>query len=148
MKQRQMKKPGHDGHKYMIIITESGEMHLEMMDDGVRAMARKLLGTNTVDTVGCGIDKRFSLLYAPNAAADRYNQAASKLAQEYIMGPVAVVKGDAPDRLHGMSRYEGKKVLDLSEAPQAYKDIEDVIASERDLVEVQVRLTPLAVLKG
>lgn len=112
MKQRQMKKPGHDGHKYMIIITESGEMHLEMMDDGVRAMARKLLGTNTVDTVGCGIDKRFSLLYAPNAAADRYNRAASRLAQEYIMGPVAVVKGDAPDRLHGMSRYEGKKVLD------------------------------------
>ena len=39
-------------------------------------------------------------------------------------------------------------MLDLSEAPQAYKDIEDVIAAESDLVEVKVRLMPLAVIKG
>lgn len=53
------------------------------------------------------------------------------------------------DRWHSVSRYgKGKKVLDLSEAPQAYKDIEDVIAAESDLVEVKVRLTPLAVIKG
>ena len=38
--------------------------------------------------------------------------------------------------------------FDLSEAPQAYKDIEDVIASELDLVEPLVRLVPLASLKG
>ncbi len=38
--------------------------------------------------------------------------------------------------------------LDLSEEPQAYKDIEDVIASELDLVEPLVRLVPLASLKG
>ncbi len=41
-----------------------------------------------------------------------------------------------------------KGLVDLSEAPQAYKPIDDVIAAERDLVEVQVRLTPLASLKG
>lgn len=41
-----------------------------------------------------------------------------------------------------------KGYLDLSEAPQAYKSIEDVIDSERDLVTPLVRLTPLAVLKG
>ena len=59
------------------------------------------------------------------------------------------MKGIVCDRWHPVNRYgKGKKVLDLSEAPQAYKDIEDVIASERDLVEVQVRLTPLAVVKG
>ena len=49
-------------------------------------------------------------------------------------------------------KYKGfgkaKGSLDLSEAPQAYKDIEDVIASERDLVEPLVRLVPLASLKG
>ena len=50
-------------------------------------------------------------------------------------------------------KYKGyskkaKGKLDLSEAPQAYKDIEDVIASERDLVEPLVRLVPLASLKG
>jgi len=46
----------------------------------------------------------------------------------------------------GFGKAKGK--LDLSEAPQAYKDIEDVIASERDLIEPLVRLVPLASLKG
>ena len=50
-------------------------------------------------------------------------------------------------------KYKGfdkrhKGLLDLSEAPQAYKPIDDVIAAEADLVEPLVRLTPLAVLKG
>ena len=59
------------------------------------------------------------------------------------------MKGIVCDHWHPVTRYgKGKTVLDLSEAPQAYKDIEDVISAERDLVEVQVRLTPLAVVKG
>ena len=50
-------------------------------------------------------------------------------------------------------RYKGfskkaKGRFDLSEAPQAYKDIENVISSELDLVEPLVRLVPLASLKG
>lgn len=36
----------------------------------------------------------------------------------------------------------------LDEAPSAYKDIEDVIKQEADLVKPLVRLTPLAVVKG
>ena len=43
---------------------------------------------------------------------------------------------------------KAKGKLDLSEAPQAYKDIETVIDAERDLVEPLVRLVPLASLKG
>jgi tRNA-splicing ligase RtcB len=39
-------------------------------------------------------------------------------------------------------------MYDLEEAPQAYKDIEDVIASELDLVRPTVKLWPLGVLKG
>ena len=46
----------------------------------------------------------------------------------------------------GFGKAKGR--LDLSEAPQAYKDIESVIDSERDLVEPLVRLVPLACLKG
>lgn len=46
----------------------------------------------------------------------------------------------------GFGKAKGRP--DLSEAPQAYKDIEEVIASERDLVEPLVRLVPLASLKG
>lgn len=38
--------------------------------------------------------------------------------------------------------------LDLSEAPQAYKDIDEVIAAQDDLVEVLVKLRPLGVIKG
>ena len=41
-----------------------------------------------------------------------------------------------------------KGLVDLSEAPLAYKPIDEVIAAEADLVETLVRLTPLAVLKG
>ena len=53
------------------------------------------------------------------------------------------------ERWHKYKGYgKAKGRLDLSEAPQAYKDIEDVIASERDLIEPLVRLVPLACLKG
>lgn len=37
---------------------------------------------------------------------------------------------------------------DLDEAPSSYKDIEEVMALQKDLVEIQVELTPLAVVKG
>ena len=38
--------------------------------------------------------------------------------------------------------------VDLSEAPQAYKDIDEVMAAQADLVEVVTRLQPLGVVKG
>ena len=37
---------------------------------------------------------------------------------------------------------------DISEAPAAYKDIDKVIEAESDLIEVEVKLTPLGVMKG
>ncbi|SHK43146.1 RtcB family protein [Xylanibacter ruminicola] len=37
---------------------------------------------------------------------------------------------------------------DMQEASGAYKDIEEVIANERDLVKVKTRLLPVAVIKG
>ncbi len=51
---------------------------------------------------------------------------------------------------HAM-RGRGKKgqgLLDLSEAPQAYKDIDAVIAAQLDLIDPIVKLRPLGVLKG
>lgn len=42
----------------------------------------------------------------------------------------------------------GKKALDLSEAPGAYKDIEDVIENELDLIKPMVKLRPIGVIKG
>ena len=59
------------------------------------------------------------------------------------------MEGIVCERWKPFRRYgKAKGLTDLSEAPQAYKPIDDVIAAERDLVEVQVRLTPLASLKG
>lgn len=52
------------------------------------------------------------------------------------------------ERWSKLQHGKHKGTVDLSEAPQAYKDIEDVISSELDLIEPLVRLTPLAVLKG
>ncbi|MBN2608445.1 MAG: RtcB family protein [Candidatus Fermentibacteraceae bacterium] len=45
-------------------------------------------------------------------------------------------------------RKKGAPVLDLSEAPGAYKDIEEVMSAQRDLVEPAVRLRPMGVVKG
>lgn len=54
------------------------------------------------------------------------------------------------ERWHKYKGYsrKAKGLMDLSEAPQAYKDIESVIDAERDLVEPLVRLVPMASLKG
>lgn len=55
------------------------------------------------------------------------------------------------DRWHragGHGRRGGGGMLDLSEAPQAYKDIDTVIANQKDLVEPLVKLRPLGVIKG
>lgn len=45
--------------------------------------------------------------------------------------------------IHGM-----RHIKDLDEAVSAYKDIDQVMANQQDLVEVVVELKPLAVLKG
>ena len=61
----------------------------------------------------------------------------------------AALDGIVYERWHPYRKFgKAKGRLDLSEAPQAYKDIEDVIRSERDLVEPLVRLVPMSSLKG
>lgn len=58
------------------------------------------------------------------------------------------MEGIVCDRWTKVRRGKCAGMLDLSEAPGAYKDIEEVISNEADLVKPIVRLTPLAVLKG
>ena len=50
--------------------------------------------------------------------------------------------------IHGWWGKNRKGKYDFSEAPQAYKDIDEVIENEKDLVKVLVELKPLAVIKG
>lgn len=58
------------------------------------------------------------------------------------------MEGIVCERWSRVRRGKAKGQLDLSEAPGAYKDIDEVIANESDLVKPIVKLTPLAVLKG
>ena len=62
----------------------------------------------------------------------------------------AAMEGIVHDRWGKFKGFKGhlRGLTDLSEAPQAYKPIDEVIAAEADLVEPLVRLMPLAVLKG
>jgi len=45
--------------------------------------------------------------------------------------------------IHGIRNKE-----DLDEAPSSYKNIDEVMENQKDLVEILVELTPLAVIKG
>ena len=50
--------------------------------------------------------------------------------------------------VYGRWGKDRKGNVDLGEAPQAYKDIDVVMESQKDLVEIVTKLTPLAVIKG
>ncbi len=61
----------------------------------------------------------------------------------------AAMEGIVCERWRPYRKFgRAKGHLDLSEAPQAYKPIEEVIEAQKDLVEPIVRLMPMAVLKG
>jgi tRNA-splicing ligase RtcB len=66
-----------------------------------------------------------------------------KEAQRTLDLAAEVRKLDSRNILHTLRHRN-----DLEEAPGAYKDIGMVIANQLDLIEVQVELQPLAVLKG
>ena len=58
------------------------------------------------------------------------------------------MRGVVYDRWKKIRRGKDKGLLDLGEAPQAYKEIDTVIAAELDLIQPVVKLRPLAVVKG
>jgi len=58
------------------------------------------------------------------------------------------MKGIVYDRWGKVKRGKAKGLYDLSEAPQAYKDIDAVIEAELDLIKPLVKLRPLGVVKG
>ncbi len=58
------------------------------------------------------------------------------------------MEGIVYDRWSKVKRGKTKGMVDLSEAPQAYKDIDAVIEAELDLIKPLVKLRPLGVVKG
>jgi len=76
-------------------------------------------------------------------------EADRRLSVEECDRAMAGIVFDRWHRAGGHGRRGGRGgALDLSEAPQAYKDIDTVIANQRDLVEPVVKLRPLGVIKG
>lgn len=58
------------------------------------------------------------------------------------------MEGVVFDRWHKLGGKKNKGQYDLSEAPQAYKDIDTVISQQLDLITPLVKLKPLGVVKG
>lgn len=58
------------------------------------------------------------------------------------------MEGIVFDRWHRCKDRKGEKIWELSEAPQAYKNIETVIEAQLDLIIPEVVLQPLGVVKG
>lgn len=114
--------------------------------DGEIGIIPGSMGTASYIVRGRGSEESFaSCSHGAGRRMSRIAACKSLTAQECD----AALDGIVHERWHSFKKFgKAKKYLDLSEAPQAYKDIEDVIAAELDLVEPLVRLLPMASLKG
>lgn len=100
-----------DSARYLIVVPESGRMYLAPLDDGVRAVARQIIGARHVDTAPCIPDTRFTVLFSEWTTFDQFNGTASLLAMEPIMGPCVIAHGDRSDALHGMTRGAADRAM-------------------------------------
>lgn len=115
--------------------------------DGQIGIIPGSMGTASYIVKGLGNEESFT---SCSHGAGRMMSRATASAQLTVEECDAAMEGIVYER---WSKYKGfdkrhKGLLDLSEAPQAYKPIDDVMAAEMDLVTPLVRLTPMAVLKG
>ena len=103
------------------------------------------MGTSSYIVEGLGnIDSFTSCSHGAGRVMGR-RQASRSLTTEKCNQAMA---GIVYDRWNKIKRGKEKGMHDLGEAPQAYKDIDKVIASELDLITPLVKLRPLAVVKG
>ncbi len=76
------------------------------------------------------------------------NQASTRLTIEECDAAMEGIVYDRWSKLKGWKRKKGKAIFDFGEAPQAYKDIDEVINAELDLIKPLVKLRPIGVVKG
>ena len=153
---------GHDYFTDMLFALRYAKENRRRMMEAMKAtLAEFVPGVNFIRTIDIHHNyAAFEEHFGEKVCVHRKGATSAKLDEIGIipgsMGTASyIVRGlGNPDSFMSCSwhKYKGfgkaKGRLDLSEAPQAYKDIEDVIASELDLVEPLVRLVPLASLKG
>ncbi|MEW6709858.1 MAG: RtcB family protein [Candidatus Riflebacteria bacterium] len=76
------------------------------------------------------------------------NEASRNLTLEECNQAMQGIVFDRWQKAKGRGKKKGEAAYDFGEAPQAYKDIDQVIRSELDLIEPVVKLRPLGVIKG
>ena len=76
------------------------------------------------------------------------NQASSTLTMEECNKAMEGIVYDRWNKLKGWKKKGGNATHDFGEAPQAYKNIDEVIEAQLDLIRPVVKLRPLGVVKG
>ena len=145
-------------HNYAALESHFGETYYVHRKGATRAQADEVgiipgsMGTPSYIVRGLGNPESFmSCSHGAGRALGR-TEASRRLTVEecnQAMEGIAFDRwGKYKQSKWGKKRPGEQNHLDLSEAPQAYKNIESVIDAERDLVEPTVKLRPLAVVKG
>lgn len=130
-------------HNYASIETHFGREVVLHRKGAVHATGTVLVpgSMGTASYVGRGLasaDAFESCSHGAGRAMGR-KAAVRALSIEHVKGELAAAN---------VRLWKAKKADIAEEAPEAYKDIAEVMALQRDLVEPLVRLTPIAVYKG
>lgn len=109
------------------------------------------MGTSSYIVKGLGIDDSFmSCSHGAGRVMGRA-EASRRLSVQECDQAMAGIVFDRWNKYRGKwgkHKKETQALFDLSESPLAYKNIEDVIESELDLIKPLVKLHPLGVIKG
>lgn len=131
-------------HNYAAMENHSGENVMVHRKGATRAYAGEYgiipgsQGSKSYIVKGLGNEQSFK-----SCSHGAGRKMGRKQAQRELSVEEEVRKLDEMGVLHSI---RGQK--DLDEAPSAYKDIDVVMANQKDLVEIEVELTPMAVVKG
>lgn len=130
-------------HNYAAIETHFGEQVVVHRKGAVHAVGRVIVpgSMGTASYIGEGLANSDSFESCSHGAGRRMGrkQAKRELPRELVMQQL---------RDRDVALYKVRKGDVAEEAPDAYKDIEDVMGHQGDLVRPVVRLTPLGVVKG
>lgn len=105
------------------------------------------MGTSSYIVMGKG--ERLSLMSCSHGAGRKMGRMAFCREMKDRMDEIEEsLDGVTHSKFSTIERGKMKGVLDVSEAPQAYKDIDEVINNELDLIEPLFKLKPLISMKG
>jgi len=106
------------------------------------------MGSNSYIVVGLGHKKSYcSCSHGAGRIMSR-TKASATLEKEKCDADMSGIVWDGFKRNRGRGNKPPKSRYDLSEAPGAYKNIDEVMAAQEDLIKIQTKLSTMAVLKG